>query len=255
MQDALRIMNQIAASESRVKLPRQIDREPTINKVIEIFSTNDQIPIPKARIMIARSPNKQASFQSKRTSCHYLLQKLLHSISATRKDCLELKYSASGAPTLVSGENQYLAISMSRSGDWMAVGVSFQAKIGVDIERIKPRTNISAKANFLNWKVSVTGIEDFYTKWTLWEASAKCVSGSVFMGNNYGFDELSGVNTHNRVGKSKQWSGLHDYIDEKLCFAVVLQCQNNISLRHRFLHPEKLAPWTVADTIMQREPG
>lgn len=246
IKDALRTMNQIAASESRVELPRRIALEPSIHKIIEIFPANEQNLAPMARIIIARNPIEKTSYQAKRTSCHYLLQKLLRSISAIHKDYWELNYSSSGAPALISGESLNLSISMARSGDWMAVGVSYRAGIGVDIECIKPRTNISAKADFLNWNIDVTDIQDFYAKWTLWEASAKCVSGSVFMCNNNGFNALSNVSTRNRVGRSQQWSGLHDCLDEKLFFAVVLQCQNNTDLGYQVLCPERLVPWPIA---------
>jgi len=238
-------MIQITASESRVELPRQIALEPSIKKIIEVFPTNEQTLAPMARIMIAKNPIKQTSYQSKRTSCHELLQKLLRSILAIQKDHWELSYSSSGAPALISGESQNLSISMARSGDWMVAGVSYQAGIGVDIECIKPRSSFSAKADFLNWNVNVTGIQDFYAKWTLWEASAKCVSGSVFMSNNNGFNKLSKVNTRNKVGRCGQWSGLHDCLEDKLFFAIVLQCQNNTDLGHQTLCPEKLIPWPI----------
>jgi len=247
MQNALQTMNQNAASESRVVLPRQIAQEPSISKVIEIHPSEQKVLAPRARIVIARNPTKQSSFHARRASCHFLLLKLLRSISATQRDCWELKHSDSGAPTLASGESQNLFISMARSGDWLAAGVSLYAGIGIDIECIKPRANISAKADFLNWKVPVVDIQDFYAKWTLWEASAKCVEGSVLMRKNPGFDKLCQIDTRNEVGRSGQWNGLHDCLNEKVFYAVVLQCEKTTDLSHQFLHPEKMQPWPVSN--------
>jgi phosphopantetheinyl transferase len=198
--------------------------------------------------VLAKTPIEQPSYQTKRASCHYLLQRLLCSISTADSHCWELKYSASGAPALATGENQCLYVSMARSGNWLAAGVAYDAGIGVDIENIKPRTNISEKADFLNWNVPVGDIKDFYAKWTLWEASAKCVEGSVLMRNNQGFDKLCHVNTHDRVGRCGQWSGLHDCLNEKVFYAVVLQCENDTDLSHRILRPEKTEPWSVSNS-------
>ena len=241
-------MKQIAASESRIELPRQIAQEPSISKIIEIAPTDEQILAPKARIVFASNAIQKPSYQTKRTSCHYLLQTLLCSISATQRHCWELEYSASGAPALASDGNHSLYISMARSGNWLAAGVSYQAKIGIDIECIKPRTNISERAEFLNWKVPVVDLKDFYAKWTLWEASAKCVRGSVLMKNNPGFDKLCRIDTRDRIGRCEHWSGLHDCLDEQAFYAVVLQSENNTDLNHKTLCPGKTETWSVSNT-------
>ena len=239
-------MNQITASESRVELPRQITPEPSIDKIIEIFPGDDRVLAPRARIVLAKCQIDRPSYALKRASCHYLLQKLLCSISTSQRHCWRLKYSASGAPALASGED--LFISMSRSGEWLAAGVSYGAGIGVDIECIRPRKNFSATADILNWSITVKNIRDFYAKWTLWEASAKCVKGSVLMSKNPGFDRLCNVDTRDRVGRSGQWSGLHNCLDDKVFYAVVLRSENKTDLRHQFLCPEKTVPWSVSNS-------
>ncbi len=236
-------MNQITAGKSRLELPGQIAQEPSINRIIEIFPGNEQISSPKARIVIAKTPVKVSSYQSRRNTCHYLLQRLLRSISAIYQPCRELEYSAAGAPVLAGGGTQDLHVSMARSDDWLAVGVSHEARIGVDIERIKPRTNISEKAEFLNWQVKLHDLQDFYAKWTLWEAGAKCVQGSVFMSKNPGFDALCPIETLEKVARSGPWNGIHGCIDKQVFYAVVLQCENNTELSHQILRPEETQPW------------
>jgi phosphopantetheinyl transferase len=254
MQDALQIMNQLTSSESRVKLPEQIAQELLINQIIEISPSDDQVLAPKARIMLAKSPIEQPSYQTKRTSCHYLLQRLLCSISTTYRNFWELKYSASGAPALAAIGTRRLYVSMARSSDWLAAGVSYEAGIGVDIECFKPRSNCSEMADFLNWNIPVGDIHDFYSKWTLWEASAKCVEGSVLMRNNLGFAKLCHVDTHDRVGRSGQWNGLHDCLYEKVFYAIALQCENNTDLSHQILCPEKAEPWSVSNSHQSTRP-
>ena len=244
MQHAFRKMNQINTSESALEPPCKIDLEPVISRIIEIYPCHEQSLAPKARVVLAKNPVEHPSHQSKRASCQYLLNRLLCSISATGNHSWKLEYAASGAPTLCAGEQPGLSVSMAHSDIWLAVGVSFQAAIGVDIERIKPRANIAEKAEFLNWKVKVKDIRDFYAKWTLWEATAKCVGGSVLMKYNPGFDQLCRIETRDRVGQSGQWSGLHDCLDEQIFYAISLQCINNTSLMHQAFGPQKMQPWS-----------
>lgn len=198
---------------------------------------------PRARIVIARSRLKQPAYQLKRASSHKLLQWLLCSISTTPTQNREFNHSASGVPKLTSRMDGHLNISLARSTNWLAAGVSCEAMIGIDIEVIKPRKNIPEKVEYLEWKVPVHNVQDFHARWTLWEASAKCVDGSALMSGNTGFEKLSTADTRSRVGKSGQWHGLHDCMDEEVFYAMVLRCQKDVKLAYRILDNEKLRPW------------
>lgn len=241
-------MGEELASDYEVELPRQIKKKPLINAIIEIHPTEKEDSGPRARIVFAKHLVKNAPYQSKRTSSHHLLYELINSISTNQETSWFLKHSAEGAPSLTSHTKQNLNVSIARSGDWIAAGVSYGALIGIDIERIKPRLKINEKAEFLNWRVEVADLHDFYAKWTLWEASAKCVKGSVLMNVNQGFNELCLVDTRNKVARSGQWSGLHDCLDERLFYAVVLQCENSTNLSHKILCPEKVRPWPATNS-------
>jgi phosphopantetheinyl transferase len=132
---------------------------------------------------------------------------------------------------------------MTDSADWLAAGVAFEARIGVDVERFRPRGNISAMADFLGWKERVRDNRDFHAKWVLWEASVKCVEGSVLMGENPGFVQLCDADAMDQVSNSGHWSGLHGCLDEKLFYAIVLECQHDAALAHRILNAGKIEPW------------
>jgi len=241
-------MNQVTTSESTIELPRHIAQEPSIERIIEIYTTDDPSRAPHARIILAQNQTGDHSYQTQRSSCHYLLQRLLCSVSPDQDQCWQLNYAASGAPRLAFVESDHLKISMAHSADWMVAGVANQSGIGVDIERIKPRNHISRKTEFLNWNVPVHDNQDFHAKWTLWEASAKCVEGSVLMRENPGFEELCRLDTHNRVCQTGLWSGLHGCLDEKVFYAIVLRSQNDLVMGHRVLHPEELEPWLLPGT-------
>jgi hypothetical protein len=177
-------------------------------------------------------------------ACRYLLKQLLLFTVAMKKNEWRLYYSASGAPCLShNGKPSQLNVSMSHSAGWLAIGVAFEARIGVDIERLKPRGNISAIAAFLGWKERIHDNLDFHEKWTMWEASAKSVEGSVFMRNNPGFERLCDRKVQDQVSNSGQWSSLHGCLDEKLFYAIVLEGQNDTALTHRILDPGTIEPW------------
>jgi hypothetical protein len=237
-------MRQNPACESAVELPRQLVHAPLIHRIIELYPSDKRFSAPKARFILARNRVANSMHQSRRTACRYLLQQLLSFTSAVKKNEWKLFHSASGAPCLSSnGKPSQLSVSMAHSADWLAAGVAFEARIGVDIELLKPRGNILAMAEFLGWKVRVHDNRDFHAKWTLWEAGAKCVEGSVLMRENPGFDRLCDVDMRDKVSNSGHWSGLHGCLEEKLFYAIVLECQHDAALTHRILDPGKIEPW------------
>jgi phosphopantetheinyl transferase len=237
-------MLQNPALESAVELPRQLVHAPLIHRIIELYPSDKRLSAPKARFIFARNRGANSSHQSRRTACRYLLQQLLSVTSTVKQNEWKLYHSASGAPCLsINGKPPQLDVSMTHSADWLAAGVAFQARIGVDVERFRPRGNISAMADFLGWKGRVRDNRDFYSKWVLWEASAKCVEGSVLMRENPGFERLCNVDTRDQVTNSGHWSGLHGCLEEKLFYAIVLECPHNAALTHRILDAGNIEPW------------
>ena len=245
MQDVPLTMNYATARGISLELPGHISPTPQIDTIIDLLGQESQAMVPRARVIIAKNPPSNPTYLSKRTTCHYLLGRLLNSISAEEKPHRKLCYTTAGAPFLAGHDKQHLSVSMARTGDWLAAGVSYAAQIGIDIEFIKWRANFQKTAEFLNWNVPATDIQDFYANWTLWEASAKCVEGSVFMGNNQGFEHLCHIDTSELVSCSGQWHGLQGIIDDSVSYAVVLRCQSGVSLSHRIHHTEEPEVWPM----------
>jgi len=237
-------MLQNPTCESTVELPRRLAHEPLIHRIIELYTSDERFLAPKARFILARNQSIHSSHQSHRTACRYLLQQLLSFTSAVKKDEWKLSHSASGAPCLSSnGKPSQLDVSLTHSADWLAVGVAFEARIGVDVERFRPRGNISAMVDFLGWKKQVHDNRDFHAKWTLWEACVKCVEGTVLMRENPGFEQLCTPAMRDRVNNSGQWSGLHGCLEEKLFYAIALESPHDADLTHRTLDVGKIEPW------------
>lgn len=238
-------MNQANAGEPALTLPRHLAVKPLIHTTIDICSGDHRIGTPRARIVIARNPAKKPSYQSKRTSNRYLLHRLLNSVVARGDRRWNLAYSGTGAPVLANCQPGNISISLARTGDWLAAGVAFDAAIGIDIEQMRARANYRDTAEFLNWKVTVADLQGFYEKWTLWEAGAKCVDGSVLMDSNQAFEQLCSIDIDNRVGSSGQWHGLQICLADEISCAVVLRCETGLDLSHQLIDKDKTATWPL----------
>jgi len=243
-QDALQIMLQSSCSELTVELPDQLANAPLICRVIELNSLNERTPAPRARFALAKFRGANSTNQSRRTACRYLLHHLLSLTSVSKENDWELHYLSSGAPRLSNkGKSSLFDVSLAHSAEWLAAGMAIEARIGVDVERLRPHKNFSAMANYLDWKVPVRDILEFHEKWTLWEASVKCVEGSVLMLDNSCFSNICNINIRNKVRTMGQWSGLSGCLEEELYYSIVLQCENDVTMTHRILEPGKIEPW------------
>ena len=225
-------------SKLRFVLPQHMERIPLIRRNIEIYAPVGSIPAPMARLIIAKFQHFDPSRQETQTGCRYLLRNMLASALPESGASWELSYASSGAPRLsCDGRPSAINISFAHSGTWLAVGLSYGDKIGVDIEQVKPRRNGRAIAEFLGWKGAVKDPNDFYAKWTLWEAGAKCIESSALMKQNPGFDQLYRVCTQSHVATSGLWAGMHDRIDGRASYAIVLKCNEKTALSQRNLAP------------------
>jgi len=92
--------------------------------------------------------------------------------TATRAGCATLLERLAPA-----GSQPYEHVSKSHCGRWIAVALSRQYAVGVDIEVAKPRPRRTQIASWLELDDSNDAL--FHSHWTLREAIAKCTGGSV----------------------------------------------------------------------------
>jgi len=103
----------------------------------------------------------------------------------TKPSAWQIGRAANGARVVTIGPGPLPALSVTHSGDWLAVAVAPEGSIGVDIERPAPR-NYAGIARHLGWPESLweSGSEpaqdDFLHVWTLWEALFKATPESSF---------------------------------------------------------------------------
>ncbi len=233
----------------RRQIHRSISHALSIKRLIDIEAEDEDEDegniMPRARLAIAKCPDQFDNIESRRQACRYLLGRVLDSISGsvTARWCLE--YQESGAPWLISEAYSGLSISMARTGPWLAASVALSADIGIDIERIKPRPKYQKLADFLNWSVPLEDANDFYANWALWEASAKCVNGSVFMHNNCGFEQLCQSDVSDKLVRSGPWFGMRQQIDAEVFYAVVLNSAASAKLSFRSIAIQEAQPWNL----------
>ena len=237
-------MLQSSISKLAVELPRQLACAPSICRTIELTPVDEQISAPAARIAIAKIQSTNPSHRSQSSACRYLLRHLLSLTTNSKENGWKLHHSSSGAPRLSSnGMPSPFSVSMAHSAQWIAASLAYKVRIGVDVERLRPRGNFLAMADYLEWEVPIRDILDFHEKWTLWEASVKCAETSVLVINNSSFSDFCKINIRNKVKTIGRWSGLGACLENELYYSVVLQCENEVAMTHRVLEPGKIEPW------------
>lgn len=232
-------MDKNLAKQAAPELPTQLNKAPVVLKVLEFYSKETRGKPLLARVVIAASRLQDSGLECQREACQFLLQRMLACAPSRAGARWGLSHSQAGAPFLVrDGQRSELTVSMSHSANWLLVGIAERARIGVDIEVAKQRANAGRVANFLGWDTRIGRSSDFYPKWVLWEASAKCLGGSVLMSHNPGFERLCHLDTHQRLGASGTWSGTHGRIGGEAFYAVVLHGESSVPLSLRQLDPQ-----------------
>lgn len=113
------------------------------------------------------SQKRALQFSNGRALTRQLLQRY-HSYDLVE---VAIELPADKAPTLIVGQ-QIWQLSISHSGQAIAVAVSKTHRLGLDIEQIKPRKFESFKAEYLAL-ANVENLTGFYQSWTAAEAYSK----------------------------------------------------------------------------------
>ena len=112
-------------------------------------------------------------------------------------------------------------ISKAHSGRWIAVGISTQSDIGVDIEVARPRARMPQIAEWLDMKNADDGV--FFSHWTLRESIAKCVGGSVLKREAQESALLDAVQRPDELIHSGGLSALCGQLEGGIYYSLVLK--------------------------------
>jgi hypothetical protein len=190
--------------------------------------------------LIARAPLEKPSRDYQQTACAFLLHRLLDAgpfVAAYRAGRnWRLARAASGAPRLIQNEGpSRFNVSIAHSGDWFAVALAKGARVGVDIERIKPRKNLRAMAEYMAWSGEVSNLDDFLARWTLWEACVKLEESSIFARGNAAFEALRKAAQGRSLMSVDRWTALRTRESRGAQFALALECEGREPLELRAL--------------------
>ena len=129
------------------------------------------------------------------------------------------------APGVYRGEEICsLRTSVAHSGAWVAVGLTNQGNIGVDIQVRDDRKRYREIAEFLDLDSdALRDKERFFSSWALREAIAKATDESVLTSHALEPQLAAACRTHGRVVNAGCFSAMVDIIAPDAHLAVVLK--------------------------------
>ncbi|MDD4914728.1 MAG: 4'-phosphopantetheinyl transferase superfamily protein [Methylococcales bacterium] len=158
------------------KLPAD---EKTIQQLAAFLDSEERLRAQDFKTLLLRDRYIAVRGMLRNTLGHYL---------AADPAGLRFNRNPHGKPELIG---QPLHFNLSHSGDWLAIAVSDLARIGVDIERVRPRPGLEAIAErcfsrqeFAIWQSLPEPRRQqlFYQLWTKKEAFVKAVGRGLALG-------------------------------------------------------------------------
>lgn len=194
-----------------------------------------------AELMDKNEQTKAASFKNSMLRDRYiavrgLLRVTLAHYLATDPATLQFSFGKHGKPALIGHQ---LYFNLSHSANTLAVAISDQDNIGVDIEQIKQRNGLQeiaercfSKLELNHWNRLPESLQHqaFYQLWTKKEAFVKAVGHGIALGLSECevdlSEGLSFVQVPGEYGSAKDWKIVELSIDAGFCGALVLPNQD-----------------------------
>jgi hypothetical protein len=214
----------------------------SIQRVLEFFQPEAQTSGSKARVVLARHEHGTNSLSDVRVAVRHLSHHLVSLTCGLSESGYRIYHDRRGAPRIdVDDRLPAMSISVSHSHDWIAVGLSRGVHIGVDVEPTRSRDRRVKISELLGWQLEIADDDDFHAKWTLWEASTKCASGSVVERSNNEFESLCDVQA-GFVAEAGQWKSFTDQLGD-LFFSVAMHGGPGGTMMHRDLDTATMTRW------------
>lgn len=199
---------------------------------------------PRARIAIATLSGQDTSRASARRRCRDLLARLLPGIGIPAGSHWQLGRCESGAPFLVvDGNRSHYGISLSHCRQAIAVGVSYSAALGVDVESIRSLPRMAGISCFLGWPVTTEEPCNFWMRWTLAEAFAKHNGGSILACAGQASASLATRHEPGKLFGNSNATALCERISSSLVLSVVIGCSPCMGLTVTDASPDLAGAW------------
>lgn len=163
---------------------------------------------------------------------HGRLRKVLAKTLDQPADKIRIEKTEYGKPYLV--DHPQVSFNLSHSANHLLIAVGRDCQLGVDIERCKPRVNLSAlvgkcfaeeESSYWNSLPEAEKIPEFYRFWTRKEAFVKATGRGIALGLNHCVINPVKPTAFLRVppecGRFSQWQALDINLGQGLCAAIV----------------------------------
>jgi phosphopantetheinyl transferase len=192
-----------------------------IEKTFKLQSAGNTEP---ACIAVAKVDDSRPDRDTIRHKCDQLLQDLARSMSTADAEAVTIRHQNGTAPCIYRGtEVSDLKASVAHSGPWVAVGLTRQGNIGVDIQVQDSRERFREMADFLELNADASVNEQqFFSSWALREAIAKATDDSVLAAHAREPELAAACREHGRVVNAGSLTAMVDRLSPDTHFAVVL---------------------------------
>ena len=195
-----------------------------------------------ARFAIAGGAGPRPELAQQRRAAQQLLRELLSLSFPGRAGDWQLRREPSGVPSLLAAPASAprLQVSISHCRSWVGVGITTAAGVGVDVEVHRPGRDTARLAAFLGWETAAPCTEEFYRRWTLWEAYSKCRKGRLFEPAG---PEFAALGARDGPAGAVCWHSFTLPSPAGVWAAAVLRTRTPRRLRLRELDPRDTPPW------------
>lgn len=210
---------------------------------IEIFNSqqgelSDQALNPTGQaaafLLIGAIEGTALQLADQRRACLHLLQHLLRELRPEATGSWEVAHADDGSPRLLlDKQNSGYRISFSHSINRIAIALSRNYDLAVDIECFGANRNYPAMSQFMGWNSDGDGEPAFLSRWTLWEACAKISSRSSLSSHIHCFDEIGTNTSPGRVIRTGEWQVLSLQLADQACSTLILRDPKRSSLACR----------------------
>ncbi len=159
-----------------------------------------------------------------RTRGDQLIRRLANSMAAVKRDDWEIEHRSNRSPLLYHGDKpSELNASVAHSGCWVAVGLTRESRIGVDIQVQDERSRYREMAKLLEMNDDASVDQRyFFSYWSLREAIAKATDSSLLTPHPVESELAHACREHGRVVSAGKFVALVDAMPPDAHLAVVL---------------------------------
>jgi len=159
--------------------------EPAMLRALEAVLSEDEV----RRMARYRTDDRRASAIVARGALRVLLGKYVQ----LDPMLIRFSYSENGKPFLEQGD---VAFNVSHSGDWVVLAFGLKRRLGVDVERIAPRTHFDdllercfLPKEIAQIKAAADPLDLFFRFWVKKEAYVKACGSTLFQALKLDFSE------------------------------------------------------------------